>query len=148
MAKAGATCFIFQIEATSQMEDAIALAQLVVDAGMQCGISLNPATRVEAIVPFLETGLVSVVDILAVEPGFGGQDFQRTALDKVRFLHAWNTSRPRENIVDIMVDGGINKDTIAQVLEAGAKILVAGSFLFKHVDGIEGGLQQLLRFGI
>jgi ribulose-phosphate 3-epimerase len=148
MAKAGATCFIFQIEATSQMEDAIALAQLVVDAGMQCGISLNPATRVEAIVPLLETGLVSVVDILAVEPGFGGQDFQRTALDKVRFLHAWNTSRPRENIVDIMVDGGINKDTIAQVLEAGAKILVAGSFLFKHVDGIEGGLQQLLRFGI
>jgi ribulose-phosphate 3-epimerase len=104
MAEAGADRFIFMWEAmVGNVEDAVQLARQIVDAGMKCGISLNPKTDVREIYPLLETGLLDVVDLLAVEPGFGGQQFQQDVLEKIQVL--------RQRIdqlsikLDIMVDG-------------------------------------------
>ena len=88
MAEAGANTFIFQWEAMAddeagQLAAAIRLAKFIVEHGMDCGVSINPATSEEEIFPLLETGLISVVDVLAVEPGFGGQAFQPGALQKI-----------------------------------------------------------------
>lgn len=141
MAAAGGDCFIFQFEATQGTPEAIDLAKKIVEGGMKSGVSINPATNVEDLYPLLETFLVSVVDILAVEPGFGGQEFQTDALFKVRELKKW-----RDNVnasFDIMVDGGINELTSLQATDAGADVLVAGTFLFKHPNGLDRGAEAL-----
>ena len=82
-----------------------------------------------------------MVDILAVNPGFGGQPFQGLALDKVRQLCAWRDARA----FLIMVDGGINRETASFAIDAGADILVAGTFLFQHDKGLAAGVEDLLR---
>ena len=144
---AGGDRFIFQFEAMSGEDNndkivaATELARAVNQSGMKCGVSINPSTDVSLIYPLLETGLVGLVDLLAVEPGFGGQKFQHKVLEKLRRLRlrvdqsGWD--------VLLMVDGGINADTAKQVVEAGADILVAGSFLFQHREGFEFGLKEL-----
>ncbi|MBM3859010.1 MAG: ribulose-phosphate 3-epimerase [Verrucomicrobia bacterium] len=92
--------------------------------GKFAGISLNPPTPVEALVPYLH--LVDMVLVMTVNPGFGGQSFIPSGIDKVRFL------RQKSASLDISVDGGIGTDTGRAVVEAGANILVAGNSLFHH----------------
>jgi ribulose-phosphate 3-epimerase len=92
--------------------------------GKSAGISLNPPTPVEAILPYL--ALVDQVLIMTVNPGFGGQSFIPSGIDKVRFI------RQKSATVDISVDGGIAPDTGRRVVEAGANVLVAGNSLFRH----------------
>jgi ribulose-phosphate 3-epimerase len=92
--------------------------------GKFAGISLNPPTPVEAVVPYLH--LVDLVLVMTVNPGFGGQSFIPTGIDKVRFL------REKSASLDISVDGGIGPDTGRRVVEAGANVLVAGNSLFHH----------------
>jgi ribulose-phosphate 3-epimerase len=161
MAATGADCFIFQWEAMAlptaaadpvndndRLQASTQLAKRIVDAGMDCGISINPKTNVQDILPLIETGLVSVVDILAVEPGFGGQDFQPVALEKARFLNTWLNEHGRDSDdarqIDIMVDGGVNGETASEIRSAGANILVSGSFLFGHPAGMQRGIEALL----
>lgn len=141
MADAGASRFIFQLEAMKSPEEAFALVHGIVDAGMKCGVSINPETPVDDLFPLLSSGLVDMVDVLAVRPGFGGQSFQHSALDKVRQLALWRGSRAFR----IMVDGGLNSETAVLAIEAGSDILVAGTFLFQHRQGVEGGMNDLLR---
>jgi ribulose-phosphate 3-epimerase len=96
---------------------------------MKCGISINPSTDITSIFPLLDTGLIDLVDILAVEPGFGGQEFNPIALTKIKTLRHYidNELRPKRGIdVIILVDGGINNATCVDVIHAGADILVAG----------------------
>jgi len=144
MAKAGATRIIFQIEALDDIDEAMRLAREVNKAGMKCGVSLNPWTPVEAIFPLLlDENLVDLVDVLAVEPGFGGQKFQMIALQKIEALKRFREENNSKAIFKILVDGGINTLTANDVVAAGADILVAGTFLFNHVDGIEKALQEL-----
>jgi ribulose-phosphate 3-epimerase len=143
MALAGGDRFVFQWEGVhKELDRAIKLASAVVDFGMKCGVSINPNTEVDAIYPLLETGLVDLVDVLAVEPGFGGQKFQPHSLDKVRALQHWRDENGLE--FDILVDGGINQETASAVIDAGADILVAGTFLFQHPRGIGYGVSELL----
>jgi ribulose-phosphate 3-epimerase len=142
MAEAGADRFIFQWEAMGSVDDAIHLAREIVDAGMKCGISLNPKTDVQEIYPLLEAGLLDVVDLLAVEPGFGGQKFQQSVLEKIQVLRQRIIALSLQ--VDIMVDGGVNDKTARDIIAAGADVLVSGSFLFKHPEGIERGIAELL----
>lgn len=141
MASAGGHCFIFQLEAIKDIAAAIKLAENIAETGMKCGVSVNPATRVDELYPLLETNLVDVVDILAVEPGFGGQEFQAVVLEKVRELKKWRGDHGAS--FDIMVDGGMNEQTSIQVIDAGADILVAGTYLFKHPDGLARGAETL-----
>jgi ribulose-phosphate 3-epimerase len=141
MANAGASRFIFQWEAVKDVEEAIELAQEIVDAGMECGVSINPETPVENIYPLLErSSLVTAVDVLAVNPGFGGQNFQEGALEKMRQLSEWRSSH---RDVVILVDGGINSETAINSIAAGADILVAGTFLFQHPSGLATGIKEL-----
>ena len=141
-------CFIFPWEAVAgEITEAMALARKIVDAGMQCGVSVNPSTDVAFLFPLLETGLVRVVNILGVEPCFGGQAFEgETVLDKIRILSAWKKKHQHRNYkpLEILVDGGINESTAAPIWKAGADVLVAGTFLFKR-SSICNDLQRRAR---
>lgn len=141
MKEAGGNTFIFQWEAVKDAREplkaALDIAREVVKSGMDCGISINPSTSVEEIYPLLKSGLIAVVDVLAVEPGFGGQSFQDSAVEKIKILSQFRENNSIENNhFEIMVDGGINKDTAERVTSA--DILVAGTFLFKHPDLRDG----------
>ncbi len=92
------------------------------DLGCKAGVALNPATPVEALVDILHA--VDMVLIMSVNPGFGGQKFIPRALDKVRRLRALAPD------LLIQVDGGVNAETGAQLVAAGADVLVAGSYVF------------------
>lgn len=141
MADAGATRIIFQWEAMGNnngndggdelddaLSSAIAFARDITSLGMACGVSINPETDVATIFPLLDTGMLDLVDVLAVEPGFGGQRFNHVAIQKIESLRQYReqSMRPRGIDLKILVDGGINNSTSSAVIDAGADILVAG----------------------
>lgn len=148
MAECGGSRFIFQWEAMKGENDkdrlvsAVELARKIVDSGMKCGVSINPSTDVECIFPLLDTGLVDLVDVLAVEAGFGGQLFQNPALSKLKRLVQWRADR-RRNLL-LLVDGGVNAETVPLVINAGADIVVAGTFLFNHPKGLRHAVRELM----
>ncbi len=90
-----------------------------------CGVSLKPATPLDAIQPFLDR--IDMVLLMTVNPGFGGQSFMREVLPKVQALRKIYKR-------DIEVDGGINKDTSKEAVAAGANVLVAGTAIFGKQD--------------
>jgi len=122
-AEAHAAEFIFHIEAS---KDAEALIKKIRGHGMKAGVSLNPGTELGALEKVLP--LVDSVLVMSVNPGFGGQEFMPVALEKIRVL------REKFPNLNIAVDGGINAETGKLCREAGANILVAGSFIFKAND--------------
>ena len=154
MSDVGATRVIFQWEAMeskdgdddTQLSSAIAFAKTITSLGMKCGISINPETNVTIIYPLLDTGLVDLIDVLAVEPGFGGQEFNSVAIQKIQTLRKYidEKLKPSGIEVKILVDGGINKDTSPLVRNAGADVLVAGTALFRHPLGFENAVKELL----
>lgn len=98
--------------------------------GVKPCVSLNPKTEISEVYPYLP--LVDMVLIMSVQPGFGAQKFIETTPDKIRALSA---EIKRQNLkVEIEVDGGINEQTAVLCAEAGATVLVAGSFLFNAPD--------------
>jgi ribulose-phosphate 3-epimerase len=109
---------------------------LIRSLGVKCGVSINPETPVEKIKDVVQ--MVDMVLIMSVHPGFGGQKFLDSALDKIKAVRAWASG------VDISVDGGINAETGKLCVEAGANILVAGSYIFgaadrkKAIEGLRG----------
>mmetsp|Transcript_14172 Transcript_14172/g.29332 ORF Transcript_14172/g.29332 Transcript_14172/m.29332 type:complete len:225 (-) Transcript_14172:302-976(-) len=138
MADAGGNTFIFQWEACDSLEQALDICHDIEESGMECGISINPSTQVEDIYPLLESGLIKVVDILAVKPGFGGQSFQNSALEKIRKLVDFRLKTKHK--FEIMVDGGINQETAKQTVQA--DILVAGTYLFNK-SNLKDGVEEL-----
>jgi ribulose-phosphate 3-epimerase len=96
------------------------------DHGMEPGVVLNPATRVDLIYDVLP--MLHHVLIMSVNPGFGGQKFIQFSLDKIRRLRELRAERNLS--FHIEVDGGVSHDTLAGVIEAGAELLVAGSAVF------------------
>ncbi len=94
--------------------------------GIKTGLSIKPNTPVEAIAPYMDK--VDMLLIMSVEPGFGGQSFIPSSLDKIR------EARKLYPSLDIEVDGGINADNINDVVKAGANIIVAGSAVFGKED--------------
>lgn len=122
--KAGADLVTFHLEATNQPKECI---EQIHACGCKAGISIKPGTPVEEVLPYLD--IVDMVLIMTVEPGFGGQSYIEYCTDKVRELRSIITARGLA--VDIQVDGGIGKDNIAKVIDAGANIFVAGSSVFK-----------------
>ncbi len=132
---AGADLITFHIESSSAPYETIAAIK---NGGVKAGIVIKPGTPYEAILPFIE--LVDVVLVMTVEPGFGGQSFMEDMLDKVRALRKYIDDRNLS--VHIQVDGGINDKTIAKAVEAGADMLVVGSYLFNQ-SSISDGLEVL-----
>ena len=104
--------------------------QLIKSFGVKAGVSLNPATSLDTLEYVLED--VDMVLIMSVNPGFGGQKFISSALDKVRKL---DKIRKERNLnFEIEIDGGIKLDNVQEVLDAGVDIFVAGSSVFKAED--------------
>ncbi len=106
-------------------------------AGMRPAVALNPATPLCSLDHVL--GLVDMVLLMTVNPGFGGQSFLPESLPKIRSLRKLLEEAGRP--VDIQVDGGINEETLPAVLEAGANIIVAGSAVFG--EDIPGRVERL-----
>ncbi len=123
MAKCGADLINFHYEAA---ENVAAVIEQIRAVGKKVGITLKPGTPISVLEPYLE--LIDLVLIMTVEPGWGGQKLIVSCLDKVRELRALLTERNLN--VDIEVDGGITVDNVAQAIEAGANIIVAGSAVF------------------
>ncbi|WP_159543265.1 ribulose-phosphate 3-epimerase [Streptococcus halichoeri] len=126
-AQAGADMMTIHLESTQHIHGAL---QKIKAAGMKAGVVINPGTPASALEPLLD--LVDQVLIMTVNPGFGGQAFIASCLDKVRKVAAW---REQKNLdFDIEVDGGIDNQTIVACAQAGANVFVAGSYLFKAQD--------------
>ncbi|MBN2087122.1 ribulose-phosphate 3-epimerase [Candidatus Peregrinibacteria bacterium] len=120
-AKAGASSITIHAEASRHLpEDITKIKEL----GCRAGVSISPDTSVDAIAKVLP--MVDMVLIMSVRPGFGGQSFMPEVLEKVKWL--------REHFpdLDIEIDGGINDKTAPLAIEAGANILVAGSYILKN----------------
>lgn len=121
--KVGADIITVHVEACS---DVVATLEKIKAAGVKAGITLNPDTPVSAIKPYMH--MVDMVLVMSVNPGFGGQKFIVSSLDKLR-----EVKKLRDELgldFDIEVDGGINVDNLLSVLEAGANVIVAGSAIF------------------
>jgi len=97
---------------------------------VRCGISLKPNTPIERLEPWL--GRVDLVLVMTVEPGFGGQTFMPQMLQKIEWLKNYRDEHRLDYYIE--VDGGINKETGRQCFDAGANVLVAGSYLYKAND--------------
>jgi ribulose-phosphate 3-epimerase len=122
-AEAGANWVSVHYEACPHLHRTL---EMIIGHGMKPGVVLNPATRVDLIQEILP--MVHHVLIMSVNPGFGGQEFIPFSLDKLRTL-----ARMRQELglaFKIEVDGGVAHDTVAQVVQAGAELLVAGNAVF------------------
>ena len=108
------------------MEDGPALVRHLKERGVRAGVTLNPGTPVEALEPVL--GMVDMALVMTVNPGYGGQKMIMECLEKIRWI------RERYPKLDIQVDGGVNRETIAAAYEAGANVIVAGSAVFNAKD--------------
>ena len=117
----------FHLEA---VEDPAAAIRSIRDLGVKVGISLKPATPAKAVLPYLAQ--VDMVLVMTVEPGFGGQSFMADMLPKISEIRQEAEKRGLD--LDIQVDGGINETTGKLCVEAGANVLVAGSYVFGASD--------------
>lgn len=101
--------------------------QLIRSLGVKAGVSLNPATPWQVVEPVI--GDIDLVLVMSVNPGFGGQKFIRSQLDKIAALRGLIDGHGVD--VRLEVDGGVNSETVANVLQAGADALVAGTAVFQ-----------------
>ena len=124
-ARAGADTLTVHVEACPHLHRTL---QHIRGLGKRAGVVLNPSTGEETIRYVL--GLADLVLVMSVNPGFGGQVFLPEVLPKVRAIRRMidDAGRP----VDLEIDGGITRETAAAATEAGARVLVAGSAVFKH----------------
>ena len=121
--KAGADSITFHVESNSNVD---ALLTHLEECNCESALSLSPDTPAEAVFPYLDR--ISMVLVMTVYPGFGGQKFMPTMMDKVRAIKAEIDRRGLN--VDIQVDGGLGVDNIGVATAAGANVIVAGSSIF------------------
>lgn len=108
--------------------DVGATLRAIREKGVKAGISIKPATDPDVLAPYLDD--LDLILVMSVEPGFGGQKFMPASLEKLRACAAMIGARP----IELEVDGGINAQNVAQVVAAGANVIVAGSALFGAAD--------------
>ncbi len=126
-AKAGADVITVHVEASTHLHRTL---QAIRGLGKRAGVALNPHTPFSAIETVLD--MCDLVLVMTVNPGYGGQRFIETMLPKIELLAQTCTKRGLST--DIEVDGGINASTAAQVINAGANVLVAGHAIFSTSD--------------
>ncbi len=124
---AGADIITFHTESDSPIDETI---DKILANGVKASLTVKPKTPIEDVFPFLDK--LSMVLVMTVEPGFGGQSFMEDMMDKVRKLRAEITRRNLN--CEIEVDGGINEKTIAIAASAGADVFVSGNALFSSAD--------------
>ena len=131
-AKSGATLIEVQVEATTSLYRTV---QTIKELGAKAGVAINPATPVEDLRDILPD--IDLVNVMTVEPGFGGQKFIGHSPDKIRRLRVLSSE------VEIEVDGGIDARSAPLVVAAGATVLVAGSSVFGNKQGVAAGIKAL-----
>jgi ribulose-phosphate 3-epimerase len=124
-AEAGSDTILIHIEAKCDVPETLAAIR---GLGKRAGITINPETPAESIFYCLDERLVDEVLVMSVHPGFGGQSYIAAVEDKIAVI------RRRAEWVDIAIDGGIGKETIAPAAAAGANLFVAGTYLFRQDD--------------
>jgi len=139
-ADAGADMISVQQEATAHLDRALGMIQ---ERGLKAGAVINPATPVNTLTEVLDR--VDYVLVMSVNPGFGGQKFLPGALEKLRQLRALR-ERHRLNF-RLEVDGGLDADTIADVVRAGAEMIVAGTAVF-HTPDPEAAVRHLQQLAV
>ena len=130
--KAGATLIEVQVEATTSLYRTV---QTIRELGAGAGVAINPGTSVEdlrEILPYVE-----LVNVMTVEPGFGGQKFIPHSPEKIRRLRALSKD------IEIEVDGGIDARTAPLVVAAGATVLVAGNSVYRYKGGVAAGIKAI-----
>lgn len=127
MADAGAALITVHAEACTHLHRTI---QEIHAAGIKAGVALNPATPLSMVEEILSD--VDVILVMSVNPGFSGQDFIHTTTDKVARLRQLIDSSSYKPLIE--VDGGINAETAQMVIQAGADVLVSGSYIFSSKD--------------
>jgi len=126
-AESGADLITIHVEATHDVKSAL---RKIRDAGKRPGISLNPGTELAKVEPYLDD--VDLLLIMTVQPGFGGQSFKPEVLPKI--ARASELREVSGSNFEIVIDGGINRETGKRCVEAGATVLAAGSALFRSPD--------------
>ena len=127
-ADAGADIITIHPEATEDLKSSILKIK---ELGKKVGISLNPETKIDVILNFLDQ--IDLVLIMSVNPGFGGQKFMPEVLEKIKILKEIKEEKKID--FDIEIDGGINFDNSKAAIKAGANILVSGTTIFKSNNG-------------
>ncbi len=125
--KAGASLLTVHVEASPHLHRTL---QHIKSFGMKAGVALNPHTAVSSLEDILPD--IDVVLVMSVNPGFGGQSFIEHSLEKVRKLKKLIGETRSHTLIE--VDGGVNLETGSKLVEAGADVLVAGSFVFHSPD--------------
>ncbi len=124
-AKAGADIITVHAEADVHLDRSL---QVIKGLGKKAGVSLNPSTPEDMLEYVIDR--LDLILVMSVNPGFGGQSFIASQIEKIRRIRKMIGNRP----IDLEVDGGINAETARAVVEAGADVLVAGSAVFKGSD--------------
>lgn len=138
-AKCGADIITIHLEAC---EDPGATLAAIHDCGAKAGISIKPGTPVEELEPYLDQAEMFL--IMSVEPGFGGQAFIPESLERISRLRSMLEERKLDK--DIEVDGGIYHSNVAEVLKAGANIIVSGSGVYKgNIRDNTTGFMEILK---
>ena len=135
--EAGVNCITIHIESTRHPHR---LLQQIAAASVQAGITLNPGTpmsELEAVVP-----IVDRIQIMSVNPGWGGQRFIPESLDRIRLAREMIDQHGRDD-ARVAVDGGVNESTIREIVQAGADWLVAGSAVFNDRESVAAALARL-----
>lgn len=123
-ANLGAAVLTVHAEACTHIHRTV---QAIKAAGMKAGVALNPHTPITVLEEIISD--LDLICIMSVNPGFGGQQFIENTYDKVRRLRALINAKNAEVMIEI--DGGVTSDNAATLVQAGADVLVAGSFVFK-----------------
>lgn len=124
---AGADYLTFHYEAVEDVKDVI---NHIKSLGCKVGISIKPNTKVEVLDEYLSS--LDLVLVMSVEPGFGGQKFIPSALEKIKYLSDKKKKNNYKYLIE--VDGGINDETAKQCVNAGVEVLVAGTYIFASKD--------------
>lgn len=132
-ADCGADIITFHLEATDNASEVI---EKIHGLGLNAGIAIKPGTPVEMFIPYLDTA--DMLLVMTVEPGFGGQAYMEACTEKIRAARRMADESGRQ--IDIQVDGGINRENIGTVLEAGANVIALGSAVF------EGDIEANVRY--
>ena len=126
--EAGANLLTFHLEACKDAESVHRIISKIHHQGCKVGLSIRPQTPVEAVFSYLDK--IDLVLIMSVNPGYGGQSFMEESVDRIQRLR--KEIDAHQHSVLIEVDGGINAETGLKVAQAGADVLVAGSYVFKN----------------
>ena len=140
LAEAKADLITVHVEAVRHLHRVV---QQIKDAGMLAGVALNPATPVTAVEEILPD--LDLVLVMSVNPGFGGQSFIESSVEKIE--HVRRMLDERGLTAELQVDGGIGPDNAERVVRAGARMLVAGSAVFGSPHGIAGSIDLIRRNG-